>query len=165
MAFAGIDDELGRHLERSQCVPEFVGLRRRTFGVVLTDNHQRWSLHVLDEMNRRTFFVNGWIVVDRCAEERDHPLIDQVLAVVTLPIGDTGAGDSRVETTGLCYRPHRHVAAVAPTSHPETRWIDRIFSNGGVNASEDVAKIAATEIFHIGAGKIFALTVASPRIR
>src|SRR5947199_1087505 len=114
MAFAGIDDELGRHLERSQCVPEFVGLLRRTFGVVLTNNDERWSLHVLDEMNRRTFFVNGGIVVDRCAEERDHPLIDQVLAVVTLPIGNAGARGRGAETSCLRHCPHRHVSAVTP---------------------------------------------------
>ena len=26
MAFAGIDNELGRHIERSECVPEFIRL-------------------------------------------------------------------------------------------------------------------------------------------
>src|SRR6266513_2904768 len=41
MAFAGIDDELGRDFECSQRVPEFIGLRRRAFGIVFTDNDER----------------------------------------------------------------------------------------------------------------------------
>ncbi len=127
MAFAGVDDELGRDLKRSQRVPEFEGLRRRAFGVVFTNNHQCWRLHVLDEVNRRTFLVNSGIVVNRCTEEREHPLIDQVLAVVTLPISNAGAGNGGVEAARLCDCPHGHEASVTPAGHAEAIWIDRIF--------------------------------------
>src|SRR5438034_11376198 len=144
MAFAGVDDELGRDLKRSQRVPEFEGLRRRAFGVVFTNNHQRWRLHVLDEVNRRTFLVNSGIVVNRCTEERDHPLIDQVLAVVTLPISNASTDDGSTETVGLRDSPHRHVTAVTPPGHAETRRIDRIFFYRGIDPGEDVAQIAAT---------------------
>src|SRR2546427_8697353 len=161
VAFAGIDDELGRHLERSQCVPEFVGLRRRTFRIVLTNNHERWSLHVLDEMNRRTFFVNGWIVVNRRAEERDHPLIDQVLAVVTLPIGDAGAGDSAVETICLRDCPHRHKSAVTPPGHAETILIDRIFFERSIDSSHGIAQIAMPEILHVCTREFLALAITA----
>src|SRR5438552_7441690 len=164
MAFAGINDELGRHLERSQCVPEFVGLRRRTFGVVLTDNHQRWSPHVLDEMNRRTFFVNGWIIVNRRAEERDHPLIDQILAVVTLPIGDAGAGDCASEPICLRDRPHGHETAVAPSGHTKTIGVNGIFFYGGIDSSHGVAQIAVSEIFYVRASELFALAITAARV-
>src|SRR5436190_607922 len=54
MAFARINNELCRHAERFQRVPEFVRLRRGTFRVTLTDNNQCRRLHVLDEANGRT---------------------------------------------------------------------------------------------------------------
>src|SRR5947207_12677951 len=146
-------------------MPEFVCLRNRTFRIALGRDNQSWCLHLLDEVNRRTLFINSGIVVNRSAEERDHPLTDQILAIVTLPVGDAGAGDSGMETIGLGDGPHRHVAAIAPTRHAETRGIDRILRNRGINASEDVAKIAAAEVLHVGAGEISPLTVASARIR
>src|SRR5262249_52299002 len=122
-------------------------------------------LHLLNELNRRALFVKRGIVVNRSAEERDHPLVDQVLAIVTLPIGDASAGDGRMETISLGDRPHRHVTAIAPTRHAEPRRINRILRNRSINTSEDVAKIASTEIFYVGAGEIFALTIAPPGIR
>src|SRR5437879_1412677 len=94
MAFAGINDELRRHSERFQSVPEFVGLRCRAFRVALTDNDKSGCLYILDEVNRRTFLVHGAIIVNRCAEERDHPLAYQVLTIVALPIRNAGAGNS-----------------------------------------------------------------------
>src|SRR5437588_3125173 len=59
MPFAGIDDELGRHAQRLERVPEFIGLRRGAFGIALPDNDERRRLDVFDEMNRRTFLVSG----------------------------------------------------------------------------------------------------------
>src|SRR5438876_12154629 len=108
-------------------MPEFVGLRRRAFRVALTDNDQRRCFHLLYVVNGRTFLVDGGIVVNRCTEERDHPLIDQVLAIVTLPITNAGTGHGTTESISLRDSPHRHVAAVTPSGHAETRRIDRIF--------------------------------------
>jgi hypothetical protein len=65
MPFAGIHDELRRHTERPQSVPEFVGLRRGALGITLTDDDQGGGLHVLDVMNRRTFLINCGVVVNR----------------------------------------------------------------------------------------------------
>src|SRR5258708_3130167 len=92
MALARIDYDLGRHAERSQSVPEFVRLRGRAFRVALTDDDQGRCLHIFDEVNGGTLLVNGGIVVDRRTEEGNHPLINQVLAVIALPIGNAGAG-------------------------------------------------------------------------
>ena len=64
MAFAGIYDELGRHVERLQSVPEFVRLCRRAFRVTFADDDEGRCLHVFDEANRRVFLVNRGIVVN-----------------------------------------------------------------------------------------------------
>ena len=37
--------------ERFECVPEFIGLRRRTFSVAVPDQNKRWRLGVLDEVD------------------------------------------------------------------------------------------------------------------
>src|SRR6476469_4095941 len=142
-------------------MPEFVGLRRRAFRIVLTSNDERWGLHVFNKTNGRTFLVNGRIIINRCAEKRDHPLTDQVLAIVTLPIRDASASYSGVETIGLRNGPHGHEAAVTPPSHAETRRIDWIFFRDQVDAGHRVAQIAAAKIFHVCAGKIFACAVTA----
>src|SRR5437763_5597453 len=98
-------------------MPEFVGLRRRAFRVALTDNDEGSGLYVFDKPNGRAFLIRGGIVVNCCAEERDHPLIDQILSIVALPTGDAGASNSATETIGLGDGPHRHEPAVAPASH------------------------------------------------
>src|SRR4029078_12562732 len=105
-------------------MPEFVRLRRRAFRVALADDDQSGSLHVFDEANRRTFLVNSWIVVNGCAEKRDHPLADQVLAIVTLPIRDPCTGDSCAKTHCLRDRPHGPEPAGTPTHESETLGIN-----------------------------------------
>src|ERR1041384_2062681 len=92
VALAGVDHELGRHAERLERVPQLVGLRRRTLAVALADHDQRRRGHSLDERDRRALRVRRRIVVHRCTEVRDHPLIDRILSVVALPVGDAGAG-------------------------------------------------------------------------
>src|SRR5262249_46724387 len=116
-------------------------------------------------MNWRTLLVHGGLIINGCTEERDHPLIDQVLAIVTLPIRDASAGERCMETMGRSDSPDGHVAAVTPAGHAETRWIDRIFFYHCINSGEDVAQIAAAKIFHVTAGKILSLTITSARIR
>src|SRR6266704_726853 len=101
-------------------MPEFVGLRSRALRIALTDNDQRRSLHVLDKVNGRTLLVSGGVVVNRRTEEGNHPLINQVLAIVTLPIGNASTRYGATETVGLRDSPHGHVAAVTPASHAQT---------------------------------------------
>src|SRR2546430_8279176 len=151
MAFAGINDQLCRNTKRLQGVPEFVGLRRRTFRIALTDYHQGGGLHILNEVNRRTLLVNGGIVVNRCAEERNHPLIDQVLAIVTLPVGNAGTGDSAAETVSLADSPHGHKAAVTPAGHAETRRIDWILAHRSMDPGKHFALIAAARVVQVSA--------------
>src|SRR5207253_10330851 len=127
VSFSGINNELSRYAERFQSVPEFVGLDRGTFGIALTDYDQGGGLHILDEMNWRTFLINGGVVVNGCAEEGNHPLVNQVLAVVTLPIGYARSRHGAAETVRLRYGPHGHEPAVTPASHAQTRRIDRMF--------------------------------------
>src|SRR5437764_11565432 len=91
-----------------------------TFGIVLGRNHQGRRPYLLDETNGRALFVNCRIIVNGCAEERDHPLVDAVLAIVALPVRDSGAGYCCLEAVCLRDGPHCHVAAVAPTRHPQT---------------------------------------------
>src|SRR5437667_3624073 len=165
MAFAGINDQLCRNTKRSQSVPEFVGLRRRAFRVALTDNDESRCFHLLYVVNRRTFLVHSRIVVNRCAEERNHPLINQVLAVVTLPVGNAGTRNGATEAISLRDSPHRHVATVTPSGDAETRRIDWIFFYRGIDPGEDVTQIAGAKIFHVGAGELFSLAVTSTRIR
>src|SRR5262249_30240978 len=86
MAFGRVNDQLRGHAQGPERVPEFVGLRRWTFRIALANDDQRRRLHVLNETNGRTLFVNRRIVINRGTEKRNHPLVDQVLAVITLPI-------------------------------------------------------------------------------
>jgi hypothetical protein len=82
VAFLRVDDELRRHAERFQRVPELVGLRGGAFAVAVAHQDKGGRLHVLDEGDGRAFGVHRGVIVDRCAEERDHPLVDFVLAVI-----------------------------------------------------------------------------------
>ena len=91
-------------------------------------------------------------------------MIDQVLAIITLPIGKAGTRDGATETVGLRDCPHRHEPAVTPAGHAQTRRVDRVPCDRGVDSGENVSKIAAAEIFHIGASEIFSLSVAAARI-
>src|SRR5947199_1742097 len=164
MAFARINDQLCRHAEGFQRGPEFVRLRCRAFRVALADDDEGRGLYILDEVNGRTFLVNGRIIVNGCAEERDHPLIDQVLTIVTLPIRNAGTGNSGAETICLRNRPHRHKPAITPTHDAETVGINWIFLDRGIDSREIVAQIAAAKVLNVRAGKIFALAITSARI-
>ena len=91
-------------------------------------------------------------------------MIDQVLAIITLPIGNAGPRDGATETIGLGDCPHGHEPAVTPAGHTETRRVDRVLCDGGVDSGESVSKVAAAEVFHIGACEILSLAVATARI-
>ena len=164
VAFVFVDYELRFDAQRFQGVPEFVGLRGGAFAVALADEDQRRRLYFLDEIDRRAFGIDRGIVVNRCAEERDHPLVDAILAVVALPVGDAGAGHGGLEAVGLRDGPHGHVAAVAPAGDAEAVGIDGRGVDGGVDARQDVAQIAVAEILDVGAGEGLALAEAAARI-
>src|ERR1051326_8142878 len=136
-------------------MPEFVRLGRRTFCIVLADDNKGGGLHVFDEADRRTFLIYFGVVVNGCAEKRDHPLPDQVLAVITLPVCDARTCDGCVETICLRHCPHRHEAAVAPAGDAEAVRINRISLYRRIYSSEIVAQIAASEILDIGTGEVF----------
>src|ERR1051326_1269034 len=165
MAFTRVDDELRRDAECAQGVPKFVGLCRRTFRVAFADDDQRRRLYILDELDRATFVVSSRILINGCAEERNHPLVDEILAVITLPVANPRAGYGRFESIGLGDVPHRHESAITPAGHAQAIWVDRIFFDRGVDTGEIVAQIAMAEIFHVGAREIFTLTMTAARIR
>src|ERR1039458_2688429 len=100
MAFVGIDHHLRLHAQRLKRAPEFVGLWGGALAVAVSHYDQSRRLHLLDEVDRGHFRVDRGIVVDRRAEVRDHPGVDGVLAVVTLPVGDSGAGHRGKELIG-----------------------------------------------------------------
>src|SRR5439155_45881 len=136
-----------------------------TFSIAFADDHQSRSLDLFDVLNRRTLPINSRIVVDRRTEEWNHPLVDQVLAVVTLQIDNTSASYRTAETVRLRDRPHCHITAVTPTGDTQSCRIDRILGDGGIYSGENVAQVAASKVFHVGTGKFFSLAVASARIR
>src|SRR5439155_27097063 len=105
------------------------------------------------------------IVVNRCSEERNHPLVDQFLAVIALPIRDSSTSYGRTETVSLGDGPHRHEPAITPSRNANTFGIDRIFGNRGVDTGRNIAQVSSTEVFHICFSKIFTLTLTSARIR
>src|SRR5207245_6158809 len=92
------------------------------------------------------------------------PLIDQVLAIVTLPVGNAGTGKGGGETVGLRDCPLVHEPAVTPAGNAETLGIDWVFLRDSVDASHAVTQIAVPKIFHIRAGELFSLTVTAARI-
>src|SRR6476660_10585025 len=118
-------------------MPEFVGLGSGTFGIAFADDDESGRLDLFDVLNRRTPPINSGIIINRRTEERDHPLVDQILAVVTLPIGDARTRHRAAETVRLRDRPHCHIAAITPTGDPEARRIDRILGDGRIYSSEN----------------------------
>src|SRR5205823_6888450 len=145
-------------------MPEFVGLWCGTLGIALADDDQSGSLDLFDVLNRRTLLIDGGIVVDRRTEEWNHPLVDQVLAIVTLPISDASTRYRAFEAVTLRHRPHRHVAAITPAGHPQSCRVDRVLGDGGIDSGENVAQIAASKVFYIRPSKLFSLTIASTGI-
>src|SRR5258708_7074535 len=109
--------------------------------------------------------VDGGMVVDRCPEKRNHPFVDIVYSVVADPVGEPGSGDGCGEAIHLGLRPHGHVAAVAVAADAEAVRVDRILLCDRVDASHDVAIVAAPEVFDIAPREGFALTVTATRIR
>ena len=75
-----------------------------------------------------------------------QPLVDEVLAVVALPVGEAGAGHGGAEARGLGDGPHAHVAAVAPAGDADAVVVDRQRLHGFIHAAEDVAEIAVAEV-------------------
>src|SRR5262249_51187717 len=73
-----IHHQLGLHAQRLERMPEFVRLRRGTFTVTVANEDQRGRLGFFDKSNRRALGIDLRIVIDRSAEERDHPLVDLV---------------------------------------------------------------------------------------
>ena len=93
VALAGIDHKLCLHSFGTQCVPELEALRGGTLSVAVAHQQQGGGLHVLDEVDGGGFGVDRRVVVDGCAEEGEQPLVDGVLAVVALPVGEASTGD------------------------------------------------------------------------
>src|SRR5581483_1377345 len=152
-----IDHELGLNAQSPQRMPEFVRLRGRALAVAIADQNQGRGLHLLDEVDRRTLGVDGRIIVDRRAEERNHPLVDGVLAVIALPVGDTGPRDGGAESPRLCDGPHGHVAAVAPAADAHPLRIYRRSAQHLIDASQDVAQITTAKILDVGLREFLAL--------
>src|SRR5882672_261527 len=96
--------------------------------------------------------------------KRNHPLINFVLAIVALIVGDARAGHGGLEAVGLRDAPHGHEAAVAPAGEAEAIGIDGSGAEGFLHAGEDVAKIAVAEIADVGARKGFALAKTAARV-
>src|SRR6185437_6437083 len=115
-------------------------------------------------MQRIGFFIYGGIVIDGSAEERDHPLVNVIKAVVTLPVGEASARDGRGEASGLRFCPHGHVSAIAVAANANFVSIDGKLLDHGVDASHEVAIITAPEILDVALGESFALTIAAAGI-
>src|SRR6266571_1475854 len=164
MAFMLVDNQLGFCADGLERMPELIRLRSRTLAVAVSHKHQTRRLCLLDKGDRRTLRINLGIVIDGCAEERDHPLINLVFSVVALEIRQPRAGDGSSKAVGLCDRPHRHVTAIAPASDAESMLINRCFLQGLIHSAHNVAKIAIPEVLHVGAGKGLALSEASARV-
>ncbi len=75
MAFAIVDHQQGGHVQGFQRVPQFKGLRGRTFGIAFAHQDESRRFYILDKFDRGTFPIDGWIVIDRGSEEGLRPLI------------------------------------------------------------------------------------------
>ena len=111
----------------AQRVPELIRLRGRALAIAVAHHHQRRRLGFLDEVDGGAFGVDRRIVVDRRAKVRNHPLVDGVLSVIALPVGDAGAGDSRLEAVGLGDGEHGHESAIAPARNADSFGSTGIF--------------------------------------
>src|SRR5690349_18756533 len=112
MTFICVHHKLCWHVQFLQRVPEFAGLRHRALAVALAYHDQCRRLHIFDKRDRRTLRVYRGVVIHGRAEKRHHPLVDIVLAVVALKIGQPCSCDRCMESVRLGHRPHRHVAAI-----------------------------------------------------
>src|SRR5271165_4091041 len=106
MAFVGVNDQLRRDVFVPQRMPELEGLRRRTLAIPIADDDKRGRLDLADKVDGRALGISRWIVIDRRAEEGNHPLVDRVLAIIALPVGDTCPGDRCTEAIRLSNGEH-----------------------------------------------------------
>src|SRR5260370_414010 len=106
MACIRVDDEFGRRALCAQRVPELERLWRGAFSVAIANHRQGWSSGAVDEVDGGAFRVDVGIVVDGGAEVGNHPLVDRVFAVIALPVGNSGARASALETLPLLHAPH-----------------------------------------------------------
>src|SRR5512146_402012 len=164
VSFPRVNHVLSGHAESFQAVPEFARLRRWTFAVALTHQNQRGGIRVLDEVDGGAAGVHLRVVVHGSAKVGHHPANNVVLAVVAEPVGEAGAGDGSVEAAGLGYRPHGHVAAVAPAGNAHAIVVHGEILGHAIHAGQDVVKVAIAEILNVGAGEGFALAVAAARV-
>src|ERR1700761_5607645 len=164
MASVGVDDELRLHAEVAERVPHLEALRSGALAVAVADDDEHGCLHLLDEGDGGGFGVDLRIVIDAGAEERDHPLVDGVFAVVAEPVGEAGAGDGSAEAMRLCDGEHGHETAVAPAGDAFAIFVDGVLGLDGVHAFEDVAQVTVTEVLAVGGGEGLALTKAAARI-
>src|SRR5215471_10171899 len=163
--FVLVDDELRRHAQRPQRVPELVALRRRDLGIPVAVQDERRRLRFLDEGDRRGSGVDLGIFVDGGSEEGDHPAVDAVLPVVALPVDDPRARDGGLEAVGARDRPHRHVSAVAPSRDTDPLRVDRgRGSHRLVHALQDVVEVPVPELLDVAPGEGVALPVAAARV-
>src|SRR5580704_8204840 len=135
VALIRIDHQLGRHVKCGKCMPPFDGLLHRNFTVAVSYKNQGWSLDRVDEVHRITFSVDCRIVVY-----------------------------GRGEELRLSFSPHRHVAAVAVPANTDALRVDRILPGHCIDASHNVAEVAASKILHISLGEGLALSVAAARV-
>src|SRR6185437_14240147 len=103
-------------------------------------------------------------LIHGCAEEWDHPLVDGVLAVVTLPVREAGAHDRCLEAMGLRRSKHGHESTVAPAGEAEAVVIDRIARLHPVDARQDVAQVAVAHVEAHALGEALALAITAARV-
>src|SRR5947209_8865118 len=156
-----VNDEFCGDIEVLKSVPPFDRLGGGDFSVAIADKDERRGFDVLDEVHGVALGVDSGIVVHGAAEERDHPLVDVVLAVVTEPVGESSTGDGGGEAGGLGFRPHGHVSTVAVAVDAEAFGVDWVFAGEGVDGRHDVAIVTASEVFDIGLGEGLALSVGA----
>ena len=88
-------------------------------------------------------------------------MVDAVLTVITLPIGDARPGHGGSEARGLRHRPHGHVAAVTPAGDAEPVRVHGRRLQDGIDSGQDVAQVAVAEVFDVRAGECFAVAKAA----
>src|ERR1700683_3389058 len=140
-------------------MPPLDRLFHRNLAIAFAYQNQRRGLDRFDQAHRIALGVNRWVVIHRSAEERNHPFIDVVEAVVAQPVGEPGARNRSGETIALRLGPHGHVTAVAVSANADAFGINGILLYEGVHAGHDVAVIAAAEILHIALRERFPLSI------
>ncbi len=164
MSLIRIDDELHRDVHGVQSVPHFKGLGRRAFPVAVPHDDQHRSLCILDVVDRGTFCVDRWVVINTGAEVGNHPLVNGILPVIAFPVGDTCASNGRPEAMCLGDSKHCHKSAIAPTGNANTIGVNGEFLRHNIDSGKQVTQISVAKILAIGGRKGFPLAIAAPRI-